>query len=36
MEIAAILMKTLPVLMLLNLAVTICIVAVVLLAPEDF
>lgn len=36
MDMTAILMKTLPVLMLLNLAVTICIVAIVLLTPEDF
>lgn len=36
MEITTILMKTLPMLMLLNLAVTISIVAIVLLAPEDF
>ena len=36
MEITAILMKALPMLMLLNLAVTISIVAIVLLAPEDF
>ena len=36
MEIISVLMQALPVMMLLNLAVTISIVAIVLLAPEDF